>query len=176
MRTGRSEIARAILADLPAWFGIPEATEQYIAAAARLPMLACSVDGEIAGFLSLKREGRAAWEIHVMGVRRRRQRRGIGRALVQAAETYVGARGGRFLTVKTLAPAARSRAYARTRRFYRAMGFVGVETFPTLWGEGNPCLLMIKPLRRGSAPAGSRGADRGRDRGRSPRGSARCAG
>ena len=28
----------------------------------------------------------------------------------------------------------------------RETGFSPIEVFPTLWGEGNPCLLMAKPL------------------------------
>ncbi|MGH8735065.1 MAG: RdgB/HAM1 family non-canonical purine NTP pyrophosphatase, partial [Burkholderiales bacterium] len=51
------------------------------------------------------------------------------------------------LTVKTLAPSAGDRLYARTHRFYAAEGFVPLEVFPTLWNEENPCLLMAKVLR-----------------------------
>jgi XTP/dITP diphosphohydrolase len=51
------------------------------------------------------------------------------------------------LTVKTLAPSAGDRLYARTHRFYAAEGFVPLEVFPTLWNEANPCLLMAKVLR-----------------------------
>ena len=27
-----------------------------------------------------------------------------------------------------------------------AMGFVDLECFPTLWDEGNPCLVLVKAL------------------------------
>jgi hypothetical protein len=33
--------------------------------------------------------------------------------------------------------------YARTRAFYRSLGFKPLEEFLELW-EGNPCLLMVK--------------------------------
>ena len=52
----------------------------------------------------------------------------------------------RFLSVKTLASEHPDLNYAMTRRFYEAAGFIPLEVFPTLWEEGNPCLLMIRPL------------------------------
>ena len=73
-------------------------------------------------------------------------RRGLGRALVRAAERHGRATGRALLTVKNLAPRVESDEYGRTRAFYEAMGFRPVEVFPTLWGEANPCLLMAKPL------------------------------
>jgi len=143
---GRAAMCRAVLEALPRWFAIPEAREDYIAAAGRLPMLACSDAGGPAGFVSLKRHAPETWELYVLGVMPALHRRGAGRALVEAAAAHARARGGRLLTVKTLAPAAHSRPYDRTRRFYRALGFFPVESFPTLWGPDNPCLLMAKRL------------------------------
>ena len=35
---------------------------------------------------------------------------------------------------------------ARTRAFYASRGFVPLEEFPLLWGEGNPCLQYVKAL------------------------------
>jgi ribosomal protein S18 acetylase RimI-like enzyme len=34
-----------------------------------------------------------------------------------------------------------------TRRFYEAIGFEPIEEFPTMWGNDNPCLLLVKPLK-----------------------------
>lgn len=143
---GRAAICRAVLEALPDWFGIAKSREDYIVAAGRMPMLACHENGRAVGFVSLKRHAAETWDLYVLGVMPELHRRGVGRALIAAAERFVRARGGRLLTVKTLAPAAKSRAYDRTRRFYRAQGFFPVETFPTLWGRDNPCLLMAKRL------------------------------
>ena len=143
---GRSAICRTVLEALPRWFAIPQAREDYIAAAAHMPMLACRADGGTAGFVSLKRHAPETWELYVLGVMPALHRRGAGRALIAAAERYARARGARLLTVKTLAPSARYAPYDRTRRFYRALGFFPVETFPTLWGPDDPCLLMAKRL------------------------------
>ena len=49
-------------------------------------------------------------------------------------------------------PARRSRSlirtstYGRTRRFYRARGFRPVEELTAIWGEENPCLIMVERL------------------------------
>jgi hypothetical protein len=50
------------------------------------------------------------------------------------------------MSVKTLGPSSPDGGYANTRRFYRACGFLPVEELHGLWGEGNPCLVMVKPL------------------------------
>lgn len=143
---GREALCRAVLADLPDWFGIPAAMEEYVGAAGHLPMLEARIGERAVGFVSLRATSPAAWEIHVIGVLRRFHRRGAGRALVEAAAAAARAGGARFLTVKTLAPEHADAGYAATRRFYEAMGFLPLETFPDLWGPADPCLLMLRPL------------------------------
>ncbi|WP_225767738.1 GNAT family N-acetyltransferase [Inquilinus sp. Marseille-Q2685] len=151
--SGRDEICRAIVEDLPEWFGIPAAREAYITAATALPMLACiAPDGSALGFASVQVLTAAAAEIHVLGVRRDWHRCGIDRALVDAADRFAAGQGCRYLTVKTLSPARPGPAYEATRRFYDAVGFVPIEELPMLWGPDNPCLLMLRPVR---SPAGS---------------------
>ncbi len=72
-------------------------------------------------------------------------RHGAGRALVTALERDLIADGVRLLQVKTLGPSRPDAGYARTRKFYQAMGFEPVEEITGLWPE-NPCLIMVKPL------------------------------
>ena len=36
--------------------------------------------------------------------------------------------------------------YDKTRKFYLKYGFTPVEEFKSLWGEHNPCLMMVKIL------------------------------
>lgn len=52
----------------------------------------------------------------------------------------------KYLTVKTLSDLRADENYEKTKQFYLAMGFSPVEVFKTLWGEHNPCLLMIKSV------------------------------
>lgn len=145
----RAAIARRILEDLPAWFGIPEAREDYIADAARLPMLTARQGGEAVGFLCLRRHTAAAFEVAVIAVLHKRHRRGCGRAMMAAAAVRAAAEGADYLTAKTLAPTKADEGYRRTRAFYDSLGFVPLEIFPTLWGPEAPCLMMLKPLAGG---------------------------
>ena len=57
------------------------------------------------------------------------------------------AQGLSLLLVKTLDGSNPDPFYARTRAFYRAMGFLPLQCLP-LWDARNPCLLMVKPLTR----------------------------
>ena len=143
---GRSSACAPILRALPEWFGIEEATAQYIQDIDDLPTLLAVADGEVAGFLTWTEYGAYAAEIHVMGVRPEVHRRGVGRALVRHAEDRLRRKGIEYLQVKTLSPAHPDPNYARTRRFYTALGFRPLEEFPELWGPHNPCLQLIKGL------------------------------
>ena len=142
----RSRIAEAVLRDLPDWFGIEESTHGYIEAAAALPTFAVEPD---VGFLCLKQHTERAAEVYVMGVRREHHRRGIGRALVEAAEAWCRAHGIRYLHVKTLGPSRPDREYAATRAFYEAMGFIALEELHGLWDEENPALFLLKDVGPG---------------------------
>lgn len=147
---GKAEICRAVLDDLPDWFGRPQAVEDYCAAARQLPMLAAYAGDMVAGFASLGAPSRAATEIHVMGVRRTHHRQGLGRALVAAARAHAFARGAALLMVKTLGPSFADASYEATRRFYEAVGFLPLEEIPDFWGKGTPALIFVMPL--GPAP------------------------
>jgi coenzyme F420-0:L-glutamate ligase/coenzyme F420-1:gamma-L-glutamate ligase len=142
----RSRIAEVVLRDLPEWFGIEESTRQYVEDAAKLPTFAVEPD---LGFLCLEQHTPAAAELYVMGVRRTQHRRGIGRALVEAAESWCREHRVRYLHVKTLGPSRESRGYRATRAFYEAVGFVALEELHGLWSEGNPTLILVKDVRPG---------------------------
>jgi ribosomal protein S18 acetylase RimI-like enzyme len=143
---GKAVVCEPILRALPEWFGIEEATRQYIADIEELPTLLAILDDQVVGFLTLTLHSDYAAEIHVMGVHPEWHRHGIGRALVRAAEVHLRQRAIEYLQVKTLSPAHPDKNYARTRKFYRAMGFRPLEEFPELWGPQNPCLQMVKSL------------------------------
>jgi GNAT superfamily N-acetyltransferase len=81
-----------------------------------------------------------------MGVLPSRHRQGTGRRLIERAEQFCAERGMKFLTVKTLADIHPDEGYAKTRAFYRAMGFTPLEVFPLYWDESNPCLFMAKGI------------------------------
>ncbi|HUI36512.1 MAG TPA: GNAT family N-acetyltransferase, partial [Gaiellaceae bacterium] len=88
----------------------------------------------------------AAAEIYVMGVRPESHRRGLGTALLEAAEAFLREREVEYLQVKTLGPSLPDEGYAATRSFYGARGFRPLEELTAIWGEANPCLIMVKQL------------------------------
>ncbi|MBO0608788.1 GNAT family N-acetyltransferase [Myceligenerans salitolerans] len=169
---GRSDAAHDILGELPEWFGLEKFTDEYEDAARKFPnYLAVSsggglaradiaaadalasdpVDGsripvdDVTGILLLDPRYDSTAEVHLLAVRRKYHRTGIGRALLRRAEDDMRARGVRLLTVKTFGPSRPDPGFDRTRAFYEAVGFLPVEEFPDMWVE-NPCLLMAKVL------------------------------
>jgi GNAT superfamily N-acetyltransferase len=143
---GQSSVCIPILRLLPEWFGIEAAILNYEREIDHLSTFLAKLDGQVLGFLSLKQHFPASAEIYVMGVRPEAHRRGIGRALVTAAEAHARGLGIEYMQVKTLGPSCPDDGYARTRTFYEAMGFRSLEEFRQIWNENNPCLILVKRL------------------------------
>lgn len=143
--TERESIARTILEALPDWFGIPEATEEYIADSKGRPFFCAFNGGNPIGFLYLKETGRHTVELAVMGVRREYHRMGCGSLLFEQAKEEAVRLGYSFIQVKTV-QMGRYSIYDDTNRFYLSLGFKELEVFPTLWDECNPCQIYIMAL------------------------------
>lgn len=143
--TAKAHIARTILEALPDWFGIPEATEEYIAGSSGKPFF-CAYDGEKpVGFLYLKETGRHTVELAVMGVLKEYHRLGIGRKLFEEAKETAKQQGYSFIQVKTV-QMGKYDSYDDTNKFYLSLGFKELEVFPTLWDEWNPCQIYIMAI------------------------------
>lgn len=142
-----------ILRSLPEWFGIPEAVAHYIDRIEQLPTFLAQSDGATIGFMSVLRHFPHAAELYVLAVLPEWHRRGVGRALLTAAEAWLSGNGVEYLQVKTLGPSRPNDAYDRTRGFYEAQGFRPLEELTAIWGESNPCLILVKRL---AAPPSSR--------------------
>ena len=139
----------SLLADLPDWFGVPENDARYAEASRRHPSWLARGAREVLGVLTLTAPTEEARDVHLLAVRRGWHRRGLGRALVAAAEARARAEGARALTVRTLGPSHPSRAYAGTRSAYAALGFVALAELEGVWGDGVPMLLMCRPIEPG---------------------------
>jgi len=148
---GLGALCNSILAELPAWFGIPEANADYADNAERHPGVTASIDGAKVGITTVLHHGPRAAEIYLMAVRPAWHRQGVGQAMLHAAEAELADQGVEFLQVKTLSPARVDPDYAKTRAFYLAYGFVVLEEHPTLWDPANPALQLIKSIDRGGA-------------------------
>jgi GNAT superfamily N-acetyltransferase len=146
--TGKSSICEPILRALPEWFGVEEAIVRYVREIDRLPTFLVRSGDEVIGFLTLKLHNAFCAELLVMGIRREWHRHGAGRSLVRAAERYLRRQDIRYFQVKTLGPSQPNPNYARTRAFYFVMGFRPLEEIVEIWDEQNPCLVMVKYLRR----------------------------
>ncbi len=145
-RFEKASICDDILRSLPDWFGIETAILDYVEAVKELPMFAFKSGIMDVAFISLKLHTEFAAEIYVMGVKQEFHRMGKGSLLVDGAEDFLRKNGYRFFSVKTLSQGRECEAYEKTRKFYLSKGFVPIEEFPTLWGEANPCLFMIKSI------------------------------
>lgn len=143
----KREIAAEILYNLPDWFGIPAATEEYISESVSMPFLTAYEDGKVAGFLAIKKNNRYTAEIYVMGICKEYHRQGIGRELYNACYQLCRELGFEYLQVKTLDESHPDIHYAITRKYYLSMGFRPLECLPSLWGEENPCLIMVQCLK-----------------------------
>ena len=141
----RMEITREILEALPEWFGIPEATEDYITKSANQICIAAYEGEQPAGFLCLEETGKDTMELYVLGVRKEFHRHGVGRELCLMAKQIATEKGYSFIQVKTV-QMGKYEEYDQTNRFYQSIGFKEFEVFPTLWDECNPCQIYVMSL------------------------------
>ena len=118
----------AIVLTLPYHFGHEGGRAECAEAVRTQHGVGAVENGEVVGFLTLRRHDAASAEITWMAVRADRRRRGLGRELIERAVGELGRDGARLLCVLTLAesePEERETDnYADTRAFYRALGFL----------------------------------------------------
>lgn len=142
----KSEICDQILRALPLWFGIESAIVDYVNDIKPMETWAIEIDAKIIGFASINKHNEYTAEIHVMGILEAYHRQGLGKKILQSCEISLGQQGFKYLTVKTLSDSRPNNEYDQTREFYLKYGFIPIEEFKTLWGEDNPCLMLIKNL------------------------------
>jgi GNAT superfamily N-acetyltransferase len=140
------EAVERVLRGLPEWFGIEQAILDYIEDARTLASTAAVVDGDVVGVSLVRRHNPVSAELDLLAVRRDLHGLGIGRRIVARVEADLRADGVKLLQVKTFGPSGSSIEYERTRAFYDAVGFLPLEERTDIWGPGNPCLILVKPL------------------------------
>jgi GNAT superfamily N-acetyltransferase len=142
----KQRVCREVLQALPEWFGIEEAVDNYVADVVGLPFINAVLYEKSIGFCALKINFNINADLYVLGLFREFHGLGIGSRMIRFIESYCAQTGIRYMTVKTLSARHSDAHYEATRLFYECARFVGIEEFPTLWGEHNPCLYMIKDV------------------------------
>lgn len=142
----KENICRTVLSDLPLWFGISEANEQYANGVRDKQFVAVSLDGKTIGFASIKENNKSTAELYLIGILANYHRAGIGAKLLNYISNVLKQQDFKLLQVKTLDETRESVEYKKTRCFYNKVGFIPLESFDELWGSDNPCLIMVKVL------------------------------
>ncbi len=110
--------------------------------------------GRIVGFVIWSRLDLQGADLCGMGVAEDVQRRGIGSALLAALIAKLRSSGLRYLEVSTVVDDVDYEPYVRTRRFYRARGFVDLRVDPRYGGSGDDRydrLVLRRDLAAGAA-------------------------
>ena len=141
----KMSIAESILMALPEWFGLPDSLSEYVRDCVGKTFFCAFEKEKPIGFLYLKETGRDTIELYVMGVLKEYHRKGIGRALFEAARKTAKKDGYSFIQVKTV-QMGKYESYDNTNRFYLSLGFKEFEVFKTLWDEWNPCQGYVMKL------------------------------
>jgi GNAT superfamily N-acetyltransferase len=131
---------------------LPSAAQAYLEDLSRHPSWVATLEegGEptLAGFMTLAEPAPRSFELHVIAVRRERQRQGIGRALLAHAEACARAEDGRFMHIRTISASSPDPFYARTRAFYEACGYQPLFEMEGLGNGTNPTVILVKALCR----------------------------
>lgn len=106
------------------------------------------VQEDLAGFITLRKADRGSLEISWLAVKKDLQGLGIGSRLVKGTLNKFAEQGFTVCYVKTLAETAEDEGYAKTRVFYKTLGFYTLEIIDPYpgWSEGNPCQVFAAAL------------------------------
>jgi len=143
----KSLLCEEILRSLPQWFGIEEAIREYTEKVKELPFVTAILYGKVIGFCAVSVNYGINADLYVLAIFEEFHGRGIGTRMIEFVTAYCQQNAIPYMTVKTLSERHPDRNYQKTRQFYEKCGFRAFEEFPTLWGEGNPCLYMLKEVK-----------------------------
>lgn len=142
----KQEVAQEVLKDLPEWFGIDEATVQYIEQVKKYPFFAVYKRDEIVGFYSLREENKDTLDMFVLGIKKKYHHQGIGTMLHNYVLEYARAQKYKYLMVLTLSKEHKDTNYKVTRAFYHKLGFVDLYQSDKIWGKESPTQVMVLKL------------------------------
>ena len=143
----KGNACKAITAQLPEWFGIPEANENYISDAEKYPAIAACTEDHIVGLLVYKTmhcdvKNRNTTDIHWLGVMPEFHGQGIGTQLIRF---LISKTSCPVLTVETLDPVVKDDSYLKTFKFYKSQGFNIYHHFE--YDNGSKMVRMDKIIK-----------------------------
>ncbi len=141
-------LCRSITQDLPEYFGILSANEQYFKGVRNCKNLAAKINGHYVGLLSLNFPYANNSNIYWMGVLRAHQAKGVGRQLIEKAGHLSRKINATTMTVETLSPEESDENYFKTYQFYQSSGFKPVINLKPEGYEWK-MVYMVKPLDSG---------------------------
>ena len=144
----KRRITKAVLNDLPEWFGIEEATRDYIDKVALYPFVAAYIEDKAVGFYSIREENTNVLDMYVLGILKKYHHQGLGTKLQTYVNEYAKNKNYKYLMVLTLAEKANDKAYLQTRKFYLAQGFMDFYQNDEIFDKFNPCQIMLKRLNQ----------------------------
>lgn len=138
----------AITETISEWFGQSAANERYANEIGDCDCFLADDGSNIVGLIALQYHYERTAEIWWLGVRRDLHRHGVGRALIAAAIERAETAGCNMMVLETLSPEHPDPGYAKTRAFYRALGFSPLVRSARGTG-GHPMMWMIRPVDGG---------------------------
>lgn len=142
----KSIITNSILRELPEWFGMEESIIEYVYGVKNSDFYAAYYLDMPVGFISIKSNNKYTSEIYVMALLKEHHKHGIGKKMLDTIQEELIKNKVKFLMVKTLGDSHPDKHYKNTREFYKNVGFYPLAEMKEIWGESNPCLIMVKTL------------------------------
>jgi len=138
-------LCRKITANLPEYFGISSANEQYFKGVRYCRNLAAKINNQYVGLLSLNFPHENISNIYWMAVFKNHQAKGIGRQLIAEACRLAKMQNANSMTVETLAPEEADENYLKSYHFYQSLGFKPLITIKPEGYHWN-MVYMVKHL------------------------------
>lgn len=116
-------LCHTLTADLPNYFGLPEANAHYAQGVKVRTNFAAKKGEDCIGLISIDFPYPNNANIYWMAVLKNFHRQGVGQQLIHAASLFAKREGAKTISVETLSPAESDENYYKTYQFYQSMGF-----------------------------------------------------
>lgn len=146
IKTDEADEAYNIAERLPGYFN-EQGLREIKAAVTKDTLFGAFDEDKMVGFVIYKELNPEAVELAWMGVLTEYQSQGVGTQMVEESLNEIKGQY-KLCEVKTLAETKPDPGYAKTRAFYKKLGFIPLEIIDPYpgWEGDNPCQILVKPL------------------------------